>query len=109
MLVLDTQHVSRPQGAAPEERLRMEAILANRDAELRITVITPLEQLKYSHISIKSADDGLILPYDGRAASNYRSFDSGLIRRIGSMDARIFAIALAYGATVVTANVRDSS
>lgn len=50
---------------------------------------------------------GRILPFDEQAMTVYRSLDPSLIRRIGDRDARIAAIAVSRGATVLTANVTD--
>lgn len=47
-----------------------------------------------------------VLPYDERADACFQAIPSG-VRRVGSQDCRIAAVALARGLTVVTANVRD--
>ncbi|MGZ3472596.1 MAG: type II toxin-antitoxin system VapC family toxin, partial [Isosphaeraceae bacterium] len=97
---------------------------------VRITVITPIEQLREALGKINSANDpvkqvaafqlflrlldhysrrwsGRILPFDERAVTEFRKFRPELIRRIGRCDAQIAAIALAHGATLMTSNKRD--
>ena len=99
-------------------------------AKVRITIVTPYEQLRQTLGLINSAQtvervlapyefllllldyyatqwQGRILGFDQAAANVYRSFDQKLIRKIGACDAKIAAIALANGPAVLTANRRD--
>ncbi len=48
------------------------------------------------------------LPYDEAAEQLYRSYPAA-IRRIGSADCKIAAVAQAHGATVITRNIRHFS
>ncbi len=49
-----------------------------------------------------------ILPYNTKAESIYQSLDAK-IKRIGTQDCRISAIAAAYNLTIITVNVSDFS
>ena len=131
MIVLDTQPVSQLQRSGSRDIGRLEEKLRSYPfEEVRITVITPLEQLRECLAKINSTTDplkqvprfelllilldhysrswtGRILPFDEHAAVEFRKFSPQLIRAIGRGDAQVAAIALAHDATVLTANVRD--
>lgn len=130
MIVLDTQHFSQHQASGSRDRVVLDSKLA-ANSDCWITVITPFEQLKevLGKINSHSARPekqlafyallhalltyyaeqwrGRILPFDQRALDVDQSFDARLIRRIGDRNARIGAIALVHGATVVTSNRPD--
>ncbi|MGZ3395514.1 MAG: type II toxin-antitoxin system VapC family toxin [Isosphaeraceae bacterium] len=131
MIVLDTQPVSQLQRVGSKDVDRIEERLQGIPVDqVRITVITPIEQLREALGKINSANDatkqvaafqlflrlldhysrrwsGRILPFDERAVTEFRKFRPELIRRIGRCDAQIAAIALAHGATLMTSNKRD--
>jgi tRNA(fMet)-specific endonuclease VapC len=131
VIVLDTQPVSQLQRISSKDASLIEERLRGIPVDqVRITVITPFEQLKECLGKINSTNHpakqvahfqlllrlldhygrrwtGLILPFDEAAVVEYQKLPVQLIRRIGSRDARIAAIALAHGATVMTANKRD--
>lgn len=131
MIVLDTQPVSQLQRVGSKDADRIEERLQSIPVEqVRITVITPFEQLKECLGKINSASDpanqvaafrlflklldhysrrwtGRILPFDELAITEFRRFRPELIRRIGRRDAQIAAIALANRAALMTSNKRD--
>jgi tRNA(fMet)-specific endonuclease VapC len=131
MIVLDTQPVSRLQRTGSPDAARIEQRLEISSAdEVWITIITPFEQFKGCIAAINAVKEldkqlapflvlerfvdhycrrwhGRILSFDAAAARELQKFPPQLIRKIGGRDARIAAIALAHGATVLTANVRD--
>ena len=131
MIVLDTQHVSQLQRTGSKDAVKLAARLqALPFAEARITVISPFEQLTTCFGRINSARraldqvpefglllrlldyfatrwHGRILPFDRAAASIVQGFEPKLLRRIGARDARIAAIAIVHGATLLSANLRD--
>ncbi|MGC8643609.1 MAG: type II toxin-antitoxin system VapC family toxin [Isosphaeraceae bacterium] len=131
MIVLDTQPVSQLQRAGSPGAARIEERLARLSPdEVWITIITPFEQFRGCLAAINAAKGpdeqlppfrvlerlldhyshrwrGRILPFDAAAVREFQNFTPQLIRKIGARDARIAAIALAYDATVLTANVRD--
>jgi predicted nucleic acid-binding protein len=131
VIILDTQHLSQLQRAGSLDAARLEARLQTVPlAESWITIVSPYEQLRAALGLINSAKSigeqvdsfgllagllehfanrwqGRILPFDQGAARVYRGFSPKLVRRIGSRDARIAAIALARGATLLTANLSD--
>jgi tRNA(fMet)-specific endonuclease VapC len=127
-MIFDTQHVAQLQRVGSRDAARLEVRM--QVADVRITVITPYEQLRDALGRINSAPSpeaqvprfellrrlinhyatywsGRILAFDDRAAEVYLSFDQRLIRSIGSRDARIGAIALVHNATVLTANTSN--
>ncbi len=131
MIVLDTQPVSQLQRTGSPDAARIEQRLGRLPPdEVWITIITPFEQFKGCIAAINAAkgpDKQLppftvlerlvdhycrrwrrrILSFNAAAAREFLKFTPELIRKIGGRDARIAAIALAHGATVLTANVRD--
>ena len=131
MIILDTQPVSQLQRISSKDADLIEERLRGIPVDqVRITVITPFEQLKECLGKINSTKHpakqvahfqlflrlldhysrrwtGLILPFDEAAVAEFQKLPVQLIRRIGGRDARIAAIALAHGATVMTANKRD--
>jgi predicted nucleic acid-binding protein len=131
LIILDTQHVSQLQLVGSRYAARIVAPLRTVPREdVWLSVITPYEQLGSALGRINSARSpeylilrfgllqelldhyatqwlGRILPFDERAAQIFRGFEPKLIRRIGARDARIAAIALARGATLLTSNTSD--
>ena len=129
MIVLDTQHISQLQRLGDPAGLRLSEKLSQfGDSEVRIAIISPYEQLRSLVGRIHRADNpeqvwplvllerllafygswtGRILPFDEPAIALLRGFSPKLIRGIGAMDARIAAIALHHGATLLTANLSD--
>lgn len=128
MLVLDTQHVSQLQRLGSLDQRKLSAKLNMSGRVAAITIVTPLEQFRgvlgrihhatgadrltafavlESLLAYYGRWDGPLLGYDDRASNCFARFSPPLIRRIGSMDAMIAAIALAHNATVLTANLAD--
>jgi tRNA(fMet)-specific endonuclease VapC len=131
LIVLDTQHISQLQLIAANSASRLRGRLQESpDQDIRVTVISPYEQLREQLGKIHSAGArpkmqvrefellavlldyyatwrGRILPFDGAAAAILSGFAPKLIRQIGSHDARIAAIALAHDATLLSSNLRD--
>jgi predicted nucleic acid-binding protein len=129
MIILDTQHASQLQRESSRDAELLQAkIDSDPERPVFITIITAYEQLRgcLGEINAKRGPEqlrffallgllidfyakwaGRILPYDEAAASIFQHFEPKLIRRIGSCDARIAAIALAHGATLATSNKSD--
>jgi tRNA(fMet)-specific endonuclease VapC len=129
VIVLDTQHVSQLQRTGSRDAVALETKLqVVPPANARITVITPYEQFRtclglihsgkepdeqVSHFSLfhrlldyyATQWQGRILPFDTDAATIFQGFSPALLRRIGSRDAKIAAIALAHGGTLLSANL----
>jgi tRNA(fMet)-specific endonuclease VapC len=133
VIILDTQHISQLQllGSLSESLLssRLKTI---RSEDLRITIISPFEQLRecLGRINARSSRPAeqvmnfelllqlldfysswtrRILLFDQTAAQVFSQFSPQLIRRIGPRDSRIAAIALAHNATLLSSNLRDFS
>lgn len=127
VIILDTQPVSQLQLEGEDAR-RLLAKLVGED--IRITIVTPYEQLREAIARIHSANirpesqithfarmagllayyanwRGRILPFDERAAQTFLGFSPVLKRRLKGMDARIAAIALANKALLLSANLSD--
>lgn len=131
MIVLDTQPVSQLQRVGSKDIGRIEDRLRGIPFEqVRITVITPFEQLRECLGNINSTTDpakqiphfhlllglldhysrrwtGRMLPFDEHAVIEFQKFHPQLIRNIGRSDAQIAAIALANGATLISENRKD--
>jgi tRNA(fMet)-specific endonuclease VapC len=131
VIILDTQHVSQLQLVGTDSEARLSSRLkAAPGEEIRITIISPFEQFRECLGRINASTtrpaeqikhfrllgklmtfyapwNGRILPFDQAAAGVLSQFPPELIRRIGSSDARIAAIALAKDATLLSANLRD--
>lgn len=130
MIVLDTQVVSQLQRGS-KDVARLDAKLVSlADLDVRITAITPFEQMRNRLGKIKldrrdlEADmgnlaflleltryyavhwAGRILPLDRPAVSAFRAIPPKVLQKAGVRDACIAAIALASGATVLTENIR---
>ena len=131
MIVLDTQVVSQLQHSSEADIERLERKLTSLgDQDLRITIITPYEQLSAclgqiklnrqrpedDLANIRRLDDliayyaswrGRILLFDEGAVAHFRGFEAKLIQKIGARDSRIAAIVLSHGGLLLTANLRD--
>lgn len=119
--ILDTDHVTLHQHNHPQVITRMQAFAP---IELAITVVTVEEQMRGRLAQLGRPDINLpvvyaqlratvdyfcsltIAPFDEAAQQYYQQLRSQKIR-IGALDLRIAAIALAQNATVVTRNLRD--
>jgi predicted nucleic acid-binding protein len=131
MIVLDTQVISQLQ-RGPEGVARLGAkLVAVGDDDVRVTVISPYEQMRNRLGKIKlnrqrpEADiehfefflgliwyyidtwTDLVLPFDRAAVAVFKGFPSRIVQRAGVEDACIGAIAIANNATVLTENLRD--
>lgn len=132
MIILDTQVVSQLQRGRSQDETRYARLLRDlSEDEVRITIITPLEQLKSVIGRIRSSRQdperdlesfrllaslldyyakswkGRILPFDQAACKVFRTLDSKIVQRIKAMDARIASIALANNGTILSDNLRD--
>ena len=129
MNILDTDALSHLQKTDPIGIKLAASQAASLDPEFRITTISAYEMLKGAfnliHELRKKHKDPvpgfqlfqqlfdylqewqrLIVPYDDAADQVYRAFTPRLRQELGN-DARIAAIALAYGSAVWTCNVDD--
>jgi tRNA(fMet)-specific endonuclease VapC len=128
MYILDTDHISVTESAstsAEGQRLRLR--LAALKPEERITTIITFEEQVRGWMSylaqarsltkqvgayrrLKGVLDRyltiIVLEFDEAAAVEFQRLQ-GLRLRIGTMDLKIAAIALARGGTVLTRNVKD--
>lgn len=128
MYILDTDHISLTESASTSvegERLRLR--LAALKPEERITTIITFEEQVRGWMSylaqartlakqvgayrrLKGVLDRyltiIVLEFDEAAAIEFERLRS-LRLRIGTMDLRIAAIALAHSATVLTRNIKD--
>jgi tRNA(fMet)-specific endonuclease VapC len=126
MLILDTDHLTATITDRATSDLLMARLRAAAPSDVGTTIINVDEKLRgwqakiakarkesdvvryYAKLqrSVEQLGAGLILPYDDAAA---RRFDD--IRKLklglGTMDAKIAAIALSRNATVLTRNLRD--
>ena len=125
MLILDTDHLSAmaSERGASVELLRR---LAKAGQDIATTIISVEEQVRgwLARIGRAKTDDarvdayakfqrsvedlgrGLILPFDGAAAREFRRLKSMKLG-VATMDLRIAAIALANQTTLLTRNRRD--
>jgi tRNA(fMet)-specific endonuclease VapC len=129
MYILDTDHLSLLGRATSPEGQRLRFRLSGLKPEERITtIITFEEQMRgwMSHLARArslaqqvEAYDRLkefldrylkisVLKFDSAAATEFQHLQS-LRLRIGTMDLKIAAIALAHDATVLTRNIKDFS
>ena len=127
MFVLDTDHLSLLEWRERTDTQRLRRRLAELPAgQVASTVITYEEQTRgwlavlagaRSEASLVEAyrrlthhldawREILVLPFDARSAVEYRRL-LHLRLRVGTMDLRIAAIALAHDAAVLTRNLRD--
>jgi tRNA(fMet)-specific endonuclease VapC len=103
-----------------------EQLLASPDRDIVTTAITPEEQMRGWLAAIHGQQDvrrqvkfyerliGLfhfvadwrILPFDDRAADEFRSLRGRRVR-IGTMDLKIASIVLVHQATLLSSNLRD--
>jgi tRNA(fMet)-specific endonuclease VapC len=128
MVLLDTDHLSLLERGGADSltlQLRLDQLSAN---EIATTIITYEEQMRgwlarlaranttermlaaYAHLldHIETFRDFPILPFDERAAAEFEHLKQSRIR-IGAMDLKIAAIALAHNATLLTRNLADFS
>jgi tRNA(fMet)-specific endonuclease VapC len=127
MYILDTDHLSLLGRADSPEAQRLRFRLAGVDVEERVTtIITFEEQMRgwMAHLArarllarqveayrrLKEFLDRYlkvtVLEFDEAAAVEFGRLQ-GLHLRVGTMDLKIAAIALAHKATVLTRNVKD--
>jgi tRNA(fMet)-specific endonuclease VapC len=127
MVVLDTDHISLLEWTASPERQK----LVNRLEQLAVdeiatTIITYEEQVRGWLAMVRRARaiteqikaygklqrhlqtflDVIVLGFDERAATQFQSLRQARVR-VGSMDLRIAAIALAHNATLLSRNLAD--
>jgi tRNA(fMet)-specific endonuclease VapC len=130
VIILDTQPLSQLQrGQSPGALKLLDRLREVPEDEVRITIISPYEQLRTCLGDINSASGpqaqvehfarllmlleyyagwrGRILPFDREATTVHRKFSPTLRRRIGSRDSRIAAIALVQLALLISHNLRD--
>jgi len=129
MYILDTDHLSLLGRANSPEAQRLRFRLARLKPEERVTtIITFEEQMRgwMSHLAqarsltqqveayrrLKEFLDRYlkitVLEFDDAAAAEFEQLKLARLR-IGTMDLKIAAIALAHGATVLTRNLKDFS
>jgi len=129
MYILDTDHLSLLGRANSPEAQRLRFRLARLKPEERVTtIITFEEQMRgwMSHLAqarsltqqveayrrLKEFLDRYlkitVLEFDDAAAAEFERLKQARLR-IGTMDLKIAAIALAHGATVLTRNLKDFS
>jgi tRNA(fMet)-specific endonuclease VapC len=127
MIVLDTSYIALFQfPESPSANALREQLLASPDRDIVTTAITPEEQMRGWLAAIHGQHDvrrqvdlyerlvGLfrffadwrILPFDARAADEFRSLRAQRVR-IGTMDLKIASIVLAHQATLLSSNLRD--
>lgn len=127
MIILDTDIWTIQQHARGEAFERLAArLLRATDPDVAITVVSVQEQLRGWLAYLSQADEiakltrgydrlrewvvragqAHIVSYDEHAASEFGRFRSIGVR-IGTMDLRIAAIAIAHGALLVSRNLRD--
>lgn len=128
MYLLDTDHISLLGRSAPEgERIR-QRVVATPDGEVRVSIVSYEEQMRgwLAQLNKISAVDQQATYYK-RLEDNLRfynqmplvSFDAAVVNqfqtlwvqriRIGTMDLKIAATALAHNATLITRNTQDFS
>ena len=127
MLILDTNHISvfmYPH----ERRERLQRRLKNAPEHQVVTTVITLQEVFSGCISMVTKDipaikqvpyykslldvanflaDWEILPFDEKAAVEFDRLKAAKIRRVGTMDLKIAAIALCNNAIVLTANTSD--
>ena len=127
MLILDTDHVTMLQWAESEEALRLWARLEQAPGEEHATTIISDEEQSRGWLTYLSRartvaqeieayrrlDRHLetyraikVLTFDDAAGAEYQRLRRARVR-IGTMDLKIAAIALAYGATLLSRNLSD--
>ncbi len=127
MILLDTDHLSvLNHPGTPRAEALMARIAAASDQPVTITIISVVEQFRGWAAEINTAKDvvqevrcfkGLnqfveilrgmtVVPFDDRAAGEFVRLRRQKLR-IGTMDLKIAAIALATGALLLSANRRD--
>jgi tRNA(fMet)-specific endonuclease VapC len=126
MLVLDTDVTSLLQQLGSEDERRLHARLAASGEPVYVTIVTFQEQMRGRlaqctkattpeqyvaaarrlHETLDDYRRRAILDFDDRAAAEFKRLKAAKVR-VGTMDLRIAAIVLAYGATLVTRNLAD--
>lgn len=126
MVILDTDHMTILQQDETPSAQRLRERLARLTETPATTIVTFEEQTRGWLVFIKRANSGTrrveayrrfqehlnfyriipVLPFDEAADAEYQRLER-LRLRIGSMDLRIAAIALARGATLLSRNLSD--
>ena len=126
MILLDTDHVNILQSRGPQAAVLTGRMSASHDQDFGVTAITLEEQMRgwlalihrlnnvQKQIPAYARLVGLfdffarwqIAPFDQRAADEFARLRE-LRVRIGTMDLKIAATALANGAMLLSANLRD--
>ena len=126
MILLDTDHINVLQSRSPQSSALMASMDASQDQDFGVTAITIEEQMRGWLALINRSSDvqkqllayerliGLfdyfarwqIVPFDQGAADEFTRLRKLRIR-IGTMDLKIAATALANNATLLSANARD--
>lgn len=124
-VILDTNHF-RELVLETECGLRLRKRLLDNDADAFTTVVTAQEVTQgwiaeinrrsagqeqvsaYEQflIALRSLEGIVLLPFDTEAAEIFHTFPTSL-RRIGTMDLKIAAIACSHGALLLSRNLRD--
>ena len=126
MIVIDTDIYSLLQAGTSHEAARIAPrVLAEKD-EIGVTIITYEEQMRgwlaflskakdeskriFAYGRLKEMLDDFaklrVIIYDQEASFHYTRLRTAKIR-VGTMDLKIAAIALAHSATLITRNLRD--
>jgi predicted nucleic acid-binding protein len=131
MIILDTQVISKLQRGDSRDAVKLAGKLSGiRDQDVRITVISPYEQLADCIGQLKldrkkpendlayfvllqrllehyASWRGRILSFDQAALTIFQRSPSKMVQKIKSRDSRIAAIVLANQGTLLSANLRD--
>lgn len=128
MLVLDTDIVSLLQYPETTVAMRLTERLVGSGQTMAVTIVTFEEQLRgrlaecaraktpeaYASALVPlqhllrdyQTPDRVLLPFDERAVSKFKELKTAKVR-IGTMDLRIAAVALANDAALITRNLAD--
>lgn len=126
MVVLDTDVLTILQRAQGERYARLAARLAASGQEVHVTIVSFEEQMRGWMASCAAArtpeqyaiasnrlnellvdfSERAVLPFASQAVTEFTRLKAAKLK-VGTMDLRIAAIALAHAATLVTMNLRD--
>lgn len=126
MLVLDTDVISLLQQGGEADLRTLRDRLRDRGEPVRVTIVSLQEQMRgrlaqcaqartpdeyviaarQLHKTWTDYQTRLILDFDDRAATEFKQLKAAKVR-IGTMDLRTAAIALANRATLITRNLSD--